>query len=421
MIRKVLGTIVTRVLAAVLMLTAVILNARFLGAEKVGVINLIILAITIVQMINNIVGGGALVYLVPRIPLMKLFLPSYIWGILASAACAVILLWTGSIPDGFFWHVAILSVIHSLYTVNSMILLGQERIRAVNIITVFQIVSLVGTLMIFFLFTDYREVMLYVVSLYVSYATTFLISLALITTRLRWCELTGMASVVRQIFHFGSWAQLANVFQLFNYRLSYYFIEHMTGKAALGVYSTGVQVSEGIWIIPKSMSMVQLSRITNEKDWNYAARITLMFTKLGVMVTALVVGLVLLIPSGFFVLVFGPEFSGVKPVILSLATGIVTLAFSIQLSAFFSGMGKPIHSTIASGIGLIFTIVLSLWLIPIYGIIGAGIAASVSYTSAAVYQIIVFVIMTGTRLKDFLIRRDELRVLIGEIRKALGR
>ena len=46
MFRKVAGTIITRLLAAVLTLVIVVMNARYLGAEKVGIISLIILAVT---------------------------------------------------------------------------------------------------------------------------------------------------------------------------------------------------------------------------------------------------------------------------------------------------------------------------------------------------------------------------------------
>ena len=416
-----MGTIFTRFLAAILTLIIIVMNARFLGAEKVGVISLIILAVTIVQLVNNFIGGSALIYLIPRTPLLKLFVPSYIWGVVASIACSGVLQLTDSIPAGFFIHVTILATLHSLITVNTMILLGQERIRAINVLTVIQITSLIATLLVFYLFTSNREIMVYIIAMYASYVIMFLGSFALLTTRLKRGDLTGMKQVIREILAFGSWAQTANIFQLFNYRLSYYFIEHMINKAALGVYSTGVQLSEGVWVIPRSISMVQIARISNEKRWDYAVKVTLIFSKAGVLVSTFIVGLILLLPTGFFVLIFGPEFSGVKPVIISLAVGIITLSFSILLSAFFSGMGKPMHSTIASGIGLIFTIALSLWLIPIYGIVGAGIAASCSYTSATLYQLIAFVVLSKVKTRDFLIRREEIRILVQEVRRSVGR
>lgn len=418
-VKKVVGTVFARFFSAIITLVVVVMNARFLGAEKVGVISLIILAVTIVQMVNNFVGGSALVYLVPRTSLLKLFVPSVIWAVISTLIAVIILYFLDTIPEGYFVHVMFLSLMACLGSLNSMILIGQERIRAINIITVAQIVTIFVVLLIFYLFTGYREVMVYVIALYGSFGVLFSGTLALVSTRLRWGDLSGLKPVMREILKFGSWAQTANIFQLLNYRISYYFIERFLGEAPLGVYSTGVQLSEGVWLVPRSMSMVQYSRITNEKTREYAAKITLAFSKIGVLLSMVLVGVLVLLPTSVFTWIFGPEFSGVKPVIISLAVGIITLSFSILLSAFFTGLGKPVHSAIASGIGLVFTLVLSLWLIPVYGIIGAGIAASVAYTSSTIYQLILFVIMAKVKARDFLIRPDEVRMMVRELKGSL--
>ena len=415
MIRKVLGTILTRMITALLTLAVVVMNARFLGAEKVGVISLVILAVTIVQMVNNFVGGASLVYLVPRTPLLKLFIPSYIWGVVSALLCTIILRMTGTLPAGFFVHILALSALQSLVNVNSMILLGQERIRAINVLTVIQFMLTTGTLGFLYFLTDYREVMGYLFAMYISFFLVFLCSFALITTRLKRTDLHGMRGIISEILRFGTWAHVANISQLFNYRLSYYLIEMMISKTALGIYATGVQVSEGVWLLPKSMAMVQYSRITNETRPDYGVRLTLMFAKIGILISALAVGILLLLPPGFFIFIFGTEFAEVKPVIASLAGGIVLLSFAIPLSAFFSGIGKPRQSAIAAGIGLVFTVGLSLLLIPSLGILGAGIATTCSYAAITLYQAIMFIIITRVRFRDFLLHTGDVRMLIREI------
>lgn len=57
MIRKILGTITTRAVTAALTLVIVLVNSYVLGAEKVGTISLILLAVTLIQLLNNFVGG----------------------------------------------------------------------------------------------------------------------------------------------------------------------------------------------------------------------------------------------------------------------------------------------------------------------------------------------------------------------------
>ena len=71
---------------------------------------------------------------------------------------------------------------------------------------------------------------------------------------------------------------------------------------------------------------------------------------------------------------------------------------------------------ISSAIGLVFTIGLGLLIVPRYGILGAAVTASVSYTISTIYQLIVFIRMTHLRARDFLLTRSEIILLIHEVR-----
>lgn len=126
--------------------------------------------------------------------------------------------------------------------------------------------------------------------------------------------------------------------------------------------------------------------------------------------------ILLVIPNSFFGVLFGREFAGIKLVMLSLAVGILMLSISIILSPFFSGIGKPVHNAIGSGIGLIFTIILCLWFIPRIGVLGAGFAASISYSVATLYQFIVFFRYSKLKPVDFLLRKEELVMMRNEFR-----
>ncbi len=101
---------------------------------------------------------------------------------------------------------------------------------------------------------------------------------------------------------------------------------------------------------------------------------------------------------------------------VTLAIGILMLSVSIILSSFFSGIGKPVHNAIGSGIGLIFTIVLGLLFIPRFGITGAGIVASISYSVSTLYQFIVFIRYSKLKASDFLLKKEELIMIRNEFR-----
>jgi O-antigen/teichoic acid export membrane protein len=419
MFKNILTTITSRILVAILTLIIVLVNARYLGAEKVGTIGLIILAIAILQLVSNLVGGGALVYLVPRSQLVKIFLPSCGWAILTSVLGTFLLNILHLIPTGYAVHVFFLALLLSLFTVNFMVLMAEERIRAYNIINLLQVVILFAVLMFFFFGLGRREVMVYLYGLYVSYIFAFLSSLVLIVSSFKKKEILGSGKIIRELVKLGSVMQLGNILQFFNYRLSYYFIEFFLKRTAVGVYSVGVQLSESIWLIAKSIQLVQYTRISNEKDNKYAAKLTLNLVKISFILTLLSLILIMVLLHLFFFLILKPEFQQVPVIMYTLAAGILTFSISIILSPYFSGLGKPIHNTISASIGLIFTLVLCIFLIPRLGLIGAGLAATFSYIAATLYQFIVFIKMTKFKPADFLLRKADILLFAKEVKKLI--
>jgi len=74
---------------------------------------------------------------------------------------------------------------------------------------------------------------------------------------------------------------------------------------------------------------------------------------------------------------------------------------------------------ISSALGLVFTLVLGFLLIPRFGIIGASVTASISYTASTIYQFIIFIRMSHLGIKDFMLTRGEIKLLISESRNFL--
>ena len=420
MIRKIVGTISTRIIIALLTLVTILINGWYLGADKVGTISLILLAVTLIQMLNNFVGGGALVYLLPRTDLVTLFIPAYIWSFFTSVAGAFIIEFFNLIPVGFFWHVVILSMILSLSSVNFMILMGQERIRTYNIISLLQMISFFMVLMFWLFVLGKREVLSYIIGLYASYLFAFSVSLIVILSSVKWGKFKGIPGILKQIFRYGSVMQTGNILQFFNYRLSYYFIEIFMGRAALGVYSMGVQLSESVWLVSRSIAMVQYTRISNEKDTHYAARLTLSLVKVSFLVTLTCIILLFILLVLFFPLIFTKEFTSVKIIMAALSIGIVTFSVSVNLSPYFSGTGKPGYNTVSAAIGLVFTLISGWILIPRFGLTGAGFSATISYSLATLYQFIVFGKLSGVRPRDFLMTRSDIDRFISEVKEYIS-
>jgi O-antigen/teichoic acid export membrane protein len=305
----------------------------------------------------------------------------------------------------------------SFASANYMLLLGLEKVNSYNLISLIQIVMLFSVLLFMLFGLQLFDVMAYYWAIFISYCLSLTISLVVLYPSFKKVPLTNMRVLLVEILRFGTYVQFANLFQTMNYRLSLRFVDFYIGRGAVGVLTIGMQLAEGLWLISRSIATVQYSRLSNEMNYDYSVRLTLTLAKISWLVTGVGMLLVLAIPKFVFVAIFTAKFGDVKMVITSLAIGIVSLSVSMIFSGFFSSINKPYHNTISSAIGLVFTIGMGLVLIPSYGIVGAGISASVSYTFLTLYQFIVFSRMTNRRLRDFMLTRGEISLLISEIRK----
>lgn len=416
MIRKIISTTASRLVIALLNLAIIWLLARKLGAEGVGTVSLVVLGISIIQMVSALVGGSALVYMVPRHPLMQLLMPAWIWAVVVSAAGSLLLGWFSLVPHEYMLDLFWISLLQSYFSINQNVLLGKEKVFQFNLLAVLQVMLVLASLLVLFGGFHLFSVSAYIIALYISFGSVFLISYLLIY---RYTSLSGWwnRAIFRDTFRFGGYLQAASFMQLFNYRLSYYIIEKYFDRATLGVFSIGVQISESVWIISKSIAMVQYARIANSTDEAYAHRLTSDFIKITGLITVAILAVLLVLPAQFFVLIFKAGFSNVTEVILSLSPGILAVALSLMLSHYFSGSGKPWHNTISSGIGLIFTVGLGFTLIPVYGISGAGLTASAAYMAGMLYQLFIFIRRSPNGWRCLQLKQSDFAGLLTELRK----
>ncbi len=139
-------------------------------------------------------------------------------------------------------------------------------------------------------------------------------------------ERESIRALIGRMLHFGSMGQFANIVTLINKRFSFWIINKYVGTGQLGVYSASAQLTEGLRIIGQSISIVQFARIANENDLNYAAQITVKLMKFTLFLTISALLILIIIPSDVFAWIFSEDFRGIKPVILSLAIGVIAMS-----------------------------------------------------------------------------------------------
>lgn len=398
MLKAISGTIAARIITTAMGLLISVIAGHRLGASGLGSIGLIVLGITLVRLAMDLVGGSALVYLVPRVSLGRLLRPCYLWALMAAGVGYAVVDFFRLVPDGYSMHVAMLAFLQGINAIHLSVLIGQQRIRANNQIAVVQAVVLVVAFAVLARAPD-ADAHAFVQAAYLSVATALVLSFAAMRKRV---PVLGKppASVLKLLIRQSTYVQAANGMQLLNYRLAYWLIEKFQGTSLLGIYTVANQLAEGAWLVPKSLALVLYSKISNTEGMEGQRLLTLTFLKVSMACATAVVAVLVLLPSSVFQWVFGPEVVGISPLIGLLIPGILSMAASQAYSHFFSGTARNIHNVIGSGLGLVVTIGAGLALIPAIGLAGAAITATLAYGTSTVYQTIAFMRITGSRFID---------------------
>lgn len=420
MFGKILNTFGTRALSAVINLLVAILLSQYLGPAGKGVQSLVITTITFVLVFANLVGGATLVYLVPRYKPSLLILPSYAWTLVVSLFAMAFLHFFPLIDSQFIIHVCILSVLSSFTNIHTSILIGKEKIKTTNLISLIQPMALILSLAAFFLVMGVSNVMIYIYSLYISFGIALVISFFYY---LKYCgkikigKMKEYLALSAEMIRFGTLNQVAHITQMLSFRLSFYVLDQYHGEAAVGVYSNGISLAESIWLIAKSISLVQYARIANTDNRRESAALTVRLIKFSLVASLLILIPLLLLPGSFYVFLFGEGFEGTRMVIWSLAAGVLVYNFSILIGHYFSGTGRYQVNAITSSIGLVVSVILYYTLIPAFSLNGAGWATSLSYLVTSIILLIWFRRECPDLLKQLLPAKDDLTKVREEIRK----
>ena len=411
MIKNILGTTSTRILNAILNLAILVILTRELGSEGFGVIVIILIAITIIQLLVDLIAGSAIIYFSSRTDLIKLIIPSYIWIAIVIGLAWIIFLslkiffidiYYLIIPPTYEFDILALSLLNALMLTNYNLLLGRKRIGIYNVIFTIQILTLFLTLIYRMYIIKEVSIDAWVYSVYCAYGIGFILSFIVVISKIGSLKLQGTLKVIKQVFYYGLVTQLANILHIANKRISVYFLKAFTGLSSVGVYGAGIQLTEGLRLIGQSISLVQFTEISNSNDKKFAVSITIKLMKFSVLLTSFAVLILLIIPTSVYSLIFGSDFNDLKYVIIALSPGVIALSSNTIFSHYFSGLGRPSISLLANGIGFVVTLAFAILLIPFFGFICAAATASASYISSVIYQYVIFKKETGTKLEQWL-------------------
>ncbi len=424
--KNILHTTGTRLLNAVINLAILLLITNFVGSEGFGKISLILLDVTVIQLFMGLMAGGSLIYFSSRSHVMPLLLVSYLWILMVTLVFAgigwIFLMAFPSVfhlivPKGFALAILFLALLNGFMQVHYNLLIGQKRISQYNLIFVVQI-TLFLTLFLLGLFI-FRQTgtEAYVMALFLSWGAGSLSGFYQILKTLKSFSPAGWRKITKEMLHYGLPTQSAVMLHIGNKRLSFYFLRIFSGLSPLGLYSAGVQLTEGLRLIGQSISLVQYSAISDSRDKEYARTLSIRLMKFSLLLTFFALLVLLIIPENIYQLVFSQDFGIIKTIVLVLTPGVLSLASNTIFSHYFSGVGLPAVNLRANMVGFVLTVLFAFLLIPRYGIIGAAATASLNYLASVIYQYIVFQKQTKTRLSEWLLHKNDVRLFIETVRQ----
>ena len=236
-----------------------------------------------------------------------------------------------------------------------------------------------------------------------------------------WPHAPAAPARVFRVLRFGMQAQLGNLIQFLNYRLDQYLILVFVSTAGVGLYSVGVSLSEGMWFIAHSVAIVLTTNLTT-LDEAYATHTMPVVCRNTLLVTGLAsIAIGVIAPVGI-PLVFGADFHGSVVPFLLLLPGTVALSGTKILAAYVFSRGRPMINAAIAFVTLIVTLVGDLVLLPILGVPGAAIAASLAYGTSLALTALAYRRMSGGSILEALVPRpSDAHFYIDGVRRILRR
>lgn len=374
---RITGTFYTlgaRMGAAGIAFLTVIATTQLLGPAGRGAISLFLATASLLSLLQQMIGGSAVIVLARHYHPATLLLSLYGWNVAFHLLVAAIWIffnpWSG-VPIVWF---LVYSLIDNTMIAHTHLLVGHQKLVWDNRIRFFRaLLVLVGFVSLAWLedpadATDYYLAMILSPLMLILWTSQPILRLP---TEHRFAIKWPI-----QLATDGIWAQSARVVQFMSLRVSFFLISSMLGSAALGIYSVGVNMAEVLTIIPHSIAINQYMLLLRQPHSGSGLRSLIRLSWLSAGLVGLALGCATLLPASIYAWAFGASFTPSRSVLISLGPGLVASAMAIPLGYWFHASGLFRQILYCQLIALLGHALLVFPLLHFFGINGAAGATS---------------------------------------------
>jgi O-antigen/teichoic acid export membrane protein len=208
-------------------------------------------------------------------------------------------------------------------------------------------------------------------------------------------------SLATLTFKFGVKSYLQNLIRFLHNRLDLYLIAYFCIPSAVAYYDISVVIGETLLFLPDAIAFVILPKLV-QRSFSEKTYVTLTTARISFTLSGL-------FALGFFFFgdfivtsVYGPEYADASSSLRVLIPGLVFCSLSGATVPYYTSLHKQKISIFASFVSLVLNMVLNLFLIPRYSIVGAALSTTVSYTFFSLVLLSVFCQQNQVSITDFL-------------------
>lgn len=209
-------------------------------------------------------------------------------------------------------------------------------------------------------------------------------------------------TIQQDIFSFGKWMSLHTMIYIISTRVDIFFLGLYSNAFALGIYGAASKIAGLLLILTNSywtvllpeISAVHTARAIRQKQKKSFSLVFLFIAG---------IALVALLASPLIGILFGGKFETAVQVLQVMCIGVGCTVLCYPTNATLFALNKTVVFPIMSAISILSFTTANIYLIPIYGVLGAGIAYAINGGVAFLSSLFMYYLIGRAQLR----RREE--------------
>jgi len=410
--KNTLITFFTRVATAVFTVIITVIIARALGPRGQGIYSVAVLFPSLLLIFTGLGINPAIPYFIGkgRYSVKQILGTSVILNFLISVftiliGLTVIFLFS----ENFFPDIEKIYLFLSLSLIpltlflnlGCQIFLGLQKINKYNFISIFQSGFFLVFVAILLLAMRFG-VTVTILSQIFSYIVAIAILLFIVIKETKGIDFKPNIKYLKDSLFYGFKVHLAGIFDFLHSRIDLFLINFFMNPFSAGIYFASVRLSEGVWLFSISAGTVLFPKVASERDPKKLKEFTPLVCRNVLFFCLLIVLFLFLISEWLIIFLYSKDFSGAIMPFRILLFGILAVSGWHVLANDLAARGKPMLNTYAIGVSVLINIFLNILWIPKWGINGASLATTVSYTIMFLVTIIFYIKVSKNKIRDII-------------------